>query len=91
MTTFVNNDLDVSAANVVASGQPLYPAVERTSAVAAIANHANPSPASAEQRAAIFADPVFGKYFTDNVVRAIWTKADGWPCSPLSSARANLP
>ena len=32
MTTFVHNDLDVSAAKVVASGQPLYPAVERTSA-----------------------------------------------------------
>jgi hypothetical protein len=37
MTTFVHNDLDVSAAKVVASGQALYPAVERTSAVAAIA------------------------------------------------------
>ena len=41
MTTFVHNDLDVTAANIVASGQPLYPAVERASAVAAVANHAN--------------------------------------------------
>ena len=89
MTTFVHNDLDVSAANVVASGQPLYPAVARTSAVTAITNHSNPNPASAEQRAAIFADPGFGKYFTDNVVRAVWTKADGWHQAELVSGSAS--
>lgn len=89
MTTFVHNDLDVSAANVVASGQPLYPAVARTSAVTAITNHSNPNPASTEQRAAIFADPGFGKYFTDNVVRAVWTKADGWHQAELVSGSAS--
>ena len=40
----------------------------------------NPStnPASAERRAEILADPGFGRYFTDNMVRAKWTEADGW-------------
>jgi branched-chain amino acid aminotransferase len=40
----------------------------------------NPStnPASAERRAEILADPGFGRYVTDNMVRAKWTEADGW-------------
>jgi branched-chain amino acid aminotransferase len=50
----------------------------------------NPHPTSAEQRAAILADPGFGRYMTDHIVRIDWTAADGWaqggvlPYGPLS-------
>jgi branched-chain amino acid aminotransferase len=35
-------------------------------------------PASADRRAAILADPGFGQYFTDHMVRIDWTAEDGW-------------
>ncbi len=35
-------------------------------------------PASAEAREAVLADPGFGRSFTDHLVRASWTEADGW-------------
>lgn len=40
----------------------------------------NPSDhcASDEQRAAVLADPGFGRAFTDHMVRASWTEAEGW-------------
>ncbi|MER6997965.1 branched-chain amino acid aminotransferase [Streptomyces sp. NPDC000410] len=38
----------------------------------------NPSPASPERRADVLADPGFGKYFTDHMARAVWTKDGGW-------------
>jgi branched-chain amino acid aminotransferase len=40
----------------------------------------NPSdhPASAEARAAVLADPGFGRHVTDNLVRASWTAERGW-------------
>jgi branched-chain amino acid aminotransferase len=50
----------------------------------------SPNPASAEQRAAMLADPGFGRYMTDHMVRIDWTEADGWgegavlPYGPLS-------
>ena len=52
----------------------------------------NPSvnPASVERREEILADPGFGRHFTDNMVRAKWTEADGWhdaelvPYGPLT-------
>src|SRR5215468_396926 len=50
----------------------------------------NPHPTPAEQRAAILADPGFGRYLTDHLVRIDWTVADGWgegavlPYGPLS-------
>jgi branched-chain amino acid aminotransferase len=50
----------------------------------------NPHPTSAERRAAILADPGFGRAFTDHMVRIDWTAADGWgegavvPYAPLS-------
>ena len=40
--------------------------------------HRNPSPASAERRAQIHANPGFGVNFTDHMVRAVWTKDGGW-------------
>jgi len=48
------------------------------------------SPLSADQRAAILAEPGFGKYFTDHMSVADWTAADGWtghrvvPLAPFS-------
>lgn len=38
----------------------------------------NPHPATAERRAEIFANPGFGKYFTDHMLSITWTAADGW-------------
>jgi branched-chain amino acid aminotransferase len=50
----------------------------------------HPAPASAERRAQVLANPGFGKAFTDHMVLATWTVADGWrdgkvvPYGPLS-------
>jgi branched-chain amino acid aminotransferase len=50
----------------------------------------NPHPASAEQRTAALADPGFGRYMTDHMVRIDWSAAYGWdegavvPYGPLS-------
>src|SRR5438270_4516353 len=38
----------------------------------------NAHPASDADRAAILADPGFGRYFTDHLVRIDWTPAAGW-------------
>jgi branched-chain amino acid aminotransferase len=38
----------------------------------------NPQPSSADERAAILADPGFGRYFTDHMVRVDWTAEAGW-------------
>ena len=35
-------------------------------------------PATAAERDAVLADPGFGRSFTDHLVRATWTAADGW-------------
>ena len=86
MTTFVHSDLDVSAAKVVASGQALYPTQARASAAAAIALHPNASPMSEADRAKILENPGFGQYFSDNVVRATWNKANGWNAGELISS-----
>jgi branched-chain amino acid aminotransferase len=40
--------------------------------------HRNPTPASEERRATIHANPGFGVFFTDHMVRAVWTKSGGW-------------
>lgn len=89
MTAFVHQDLDVSAAHVVASGAPLYPAVDRVSGASQIALHPTTSPATNEAREAIMENPGFGKYFTDNVVRSVWTKEAGWHDSELIAASAS--
>jgi branched-chain amino acid aminotransferase len=50
----------------------------------------NPRPVSADQRATMLANPGFGKYVTDHMVRVDWTAADGWgigavlPYGPIS-------
>jgi branched-chain amino acid aminotransferase len=38
----------------------------------------NPRPISDEDRAAILADPGFGRYFTDHMVRIDWSADGGW-------------
>jgi branched-chain amino acid aminotransferase len=38
----------------------------------------NTHPASEADRAAILAEPGFGRYFTDHMVRADWTPENGW-------------
>ncbi len=38
----------------------------------------HPSPSTPEARAAIHADPGFGKHFTDHMAVATWTKGQGW-------------
>src|SRR6476646_7354182 len=40
--------------------------------------HRNPTASSEERRAAIHANPGFGVFFTDHMVRSVWTKAGGW-------------
>jgi len=40
--------------------------------------HRNHTPASEERRVAIHANPGFGVFFTDHMVRAVWTKSGGW-------------
>jgi branched-chain amino acid aminotransferase len=56
----------------------------------------NPSPRSAEERAAILTDPGFGRYFTDHMVRIDWSADDGWtkgqvlPYGPLTLDPATM-
>jgi len=56
----------------------------------------NPSPRSDDERAAILANPGFGRYFTDHMVRIDWTAADGWsqgevlPYGPLTLDPATM-
>ncbi|WOQ18437.1 branched-chain amino acid aminotransferase [Raineyella sp. W15-4] len=40
--------------------------------------HPHPSPATAEERAAVLAAPGFGRHFTDHMAVATWTAEDGW-------------
>src|SRR6201986_5519765 len=53
-------------------------------------------PRPAEERAAILAEPGFGKYFTDHMVRIDWTAAGGWgtgqvlPYGPLTLDPATM-
>ena len=78
MAETVHSNLEVSAAAVVASGAQLYPVGQRESAVDQVVIKANQDPVSDEKRAEILAEPGFGKYFSDNIVRAIWTNEGGW-------------
>lgn len=86
MSQYVHQNLDVLAADIVASGQDLYPAVQRVSAVDSIELKPNSNPASSDRRAEILAEPGFGKYFTDNIVRASWNADKGWHDRELVSS-----
>jgi branched-chain amino acid aminotransferase len=56
----------------------------------------NPNPRSVEERDAILADPGFGRYFTDHMVRIDWTDEGGWgdvqvlPYGPLQLDPATM-
>jgi branched-chain amino acid aminotransferase len=56
----------------------------------------SPHPRSDEERAAILAEPGFGRYFTDHMVRIDWTAAAGWtdgqvlPYGPLQLDPATM-
>jgi branched-chain amino acid aminotransferase len=89
MTELISKNLDVSAAEVVASGAPLYPTTARVSAANQIKKNPSDHPATKEQRDAILAAPGFGKYFSDNVVRATWLKGEGWQQAQLVAADAS--
>ncbi len=65
-----------TAAEMVAAGIELYPVGER--AVAKVADRTTGATRSAAERDAILADPGFGRYVTDHMVRADWTAAGGW-------------
>lgn len=86
MSQHVHSGLQVTAAQVVASGQPLYPAVPRDSATSSIRVSPDVTPTPAADRAAILAEPGFGKYFTDHIVSAHWNRASGWGDAQLVGA-----
>jgi branched-chain amino acid aminotransferase len=56
----------------------------------------NPHPRSEDERAAILAEPGFGRYFTDHMVRIDWTVDAGWgdgqvlPYGPLTLDPATM-
>ncbi len=41
----------------------------------------HPSPSTEAERAAVLADPGFGKHFTDHMAHAVWTADGGWGAS----------
>ena len=55
------------------------------SSTLAFASTRNPTPASAEDRAAIMANPGFGQDMTDHMVTATWTKGVGWHSGKLTA------
>ena len=54
------------------------------------ARHPHPNPVSAEQRAALLADPGFGRVFTDHMVTIRYTEGQGWHDAKLEP-RAPIP
>ena len=77
-----------SAAELAAAGVELYPVTTRAAAKVADRSR-GVATTSAERRAQILADPGFGRYFTDHVVRADWSVGDGWS-EPELLDRADL-
>ena len=65
-----------SAAEMAAAGIDLYPVTERVAAKVADRSSGTVRPEA--QREAILADPGFGRYFTDHMVRVDWTADAGW-------------
>lgn len=67
-----------------------------TTPIPTFTHTANPSPASAQRRAEVLADPGFGRYFTDHMVTVRWTEDEGWhdakvlPYGPLSLDPATM-
>ena len=78
MSEYIHKNLDVTAAEVVKSGAPLYPAVERVSNTAAFDLKLSDHATSDARRDEILSAPGFGKYFTDHVARVSWNADKGW-------------
>ena len=76
MSTDAGTSAYRTAAEMVAAGIELYPVGER--AVAKVADRTTGATRSAAERDAILADPGFGRFVTDHMVRADWTAAGGW-------------
>ncbi len=76
MSTAASTPSYRTAAEMVAEGIDLYPVTDRRSIP--VADHRTGVVRAATQRAAILADPGFGRHFTDHMVRADWTAAGGW-------------
>ena len=76
MSTEAGTSAYRTAAEMVAAGIELYPVGER--AVAKVADRTTGAIRSAADRDAILADPGFGRFVTDHMVRADWTAAGGW-------------
>jgi branched-chain amino acid aminotransferase len=65
-----------TAAEMVRAGIDLYPVTDRIAAK--VADRSSGTVRSAAQRAEILANPGFGRYFTDHMVRCDWTADGGW-------------
>jgi branched-chain amino acid aminotransferase len=65
-----------SAAEMAAAGIDLYPVTDRVPAKVADRSSGVVRPEA--QREAILADPGFGRYFTDHMVRVDWAADTGW-------------
>jgi branched-chain amino acid aminotransferase len=65
-----------SAAEMSRAGIDLYPVTDRVAAK--VADRSSGSVRAARERAAILADPSFGRHFTDHMVRVQWTAESGW-------------
>ena len=65
-----------SAAEMAAAGIDLYPVTQR--AAAKVADRSSGVVRPEAQREAILADPGFGRYFTDHMVRVDWAADTGW-------------
>ncbi|MGB8020063.1 MAG: branched-chain amino acid aminotransferase [Candidatus Nanopelagicales bacterium] len=65
-----------SAAEMSAAGIELYPVTGR--AATKVADRTSGAVHTDAERAAILANPGFGRHFTDHMVRADWSAATGW-------------
>lgn len=70
-----------TAAQMSAAGIDLYPVTDRKSAP--VADRRSGARLSVPERDAILADPGFGQHFTDHMVVANWSAADGWSDAEL--------
>ncbi len=70
-----------TAAEMTAAGIDLYPVTDRRSVP--VTDRRTGAALAADQRAAILADPGFGRHFTDHMVRADWTATGGWAPAEL--------
>lgn len=83
----MNTSAYQSAAELAAAGIELYPATDRVAAK--VADRSSGALRSTADRAAILADPGFGRHFTDHMVRADWSADGGWS-EPELVARTSL-